>query len=465
MLFLYIVFLLFVIGYDIIRKKNVFIDFLRIFNLFFVFTYLLPPILFLSDPTQYGNWRFLSVVPQAAGSVFVFLVIAIGYLSIITGFHAGQMLPNKQTVRLEFTLSEKWQFRIVFIYFLFSMLCFFLYAYGHGGLIELILSGKDIRGNRADAELMQYFGVVARGLNSSMLFFFSFSLLSQYRGLRSISKKMFILSFFLALINAIGTAGRGNIGMVFIYLLFLWFNVKRPKLSKSNFMLITIFVLFIFFLVTYGKSAIWSLTYLNDGPATYINAVIDHKDRYVSLGGDDAYDYLIGFARNMDHPVVSAYTSLNKPEVYQSYRLFFDWIRAILDILPGVQTPELFVSSTPSALNREFLGVEGYVPPGWIAMKIINGGVLWLFFGSVLAGIIGGYINRFLILNFRASPLVPATFLIMGFFWKDNIVSPDPFMVFLPNLSVLMMFFLISLVFKIKKTSTLFASGVSNHVS
>ena len=84
-------------------------------------------------------------------------------------------------------------------------------------------------------------------------------------------------------------------------------------------------------------------------------------------------------------------------ETYQVPRLFFDWIRTFIDVLPGVRQPDFFVSNTPSGINRDFLGKDGYVPPNIIAMKLMNGGVLWLALGSFLSGMVGGWMNKIFI--------------------------------------------------------------------
>jgi uncharacterized membrane protein YeaQ/YmgE (transglycosylase-associated protein family) len=119
--------------------------------------------------------------------------------------------------------------------------------------------------------------------------------------------------------------------------------------------------------------------------------------------------------------------------------LFFDWPRALIEIIPGISQPEFVVSHTPSGLNREFFSAEGYVPPGWIAMKLINGGIPWLVFGTFIAGAIGGYLNRVIWAAWDTSPMVPGLFTFLAFFWKDYIVGPDPFMVVMSNLPFLVL--------------------------
>jgi len=210
---------------------------------------------------------------------------------------------------------------------------------------------------------------------------------------------------------------------------------------------------FIFFLVIYGKSVIWSLWALDNGLPAFYEAFVEHQEWYVKSSSSGIIFSIIAFLRNMDHGLVTVYLSLTNPDIYESPRLFFDWPRAFLELIPGISQPEFIVSNTPSGLNRDFFNNDGYIPPGWVAMKIINGGILWLFLGSLFAGFIGGYLNKLLYLNWNSSPIIPGLFIYFAFFWKDYIVGTDPFMFVLPNIVTFLILFLLSfiIIFKNRK--------------
>ena len=447
----YILLLAFVFFFEMLRKKYVFVDFILLFNVYFVFSYLIPAIAFLSASEQFSEWRFLAIVPQSMDSFLVFFAVLIGYLAIIVGYQIGVKQNANVYPNIGFKYGEKTQLALVMVFFLIISFAFFAYAYGHGGIIELILSGKDIRAGRQSAGVYQYAEYFSQGLPLSMLLFYSFKKYARKQSIRSFTSCFFLLSFPLSLINAVGTAGRGKIGFVFLLFLFFWWNFDGPKISKKKIFTMLFFLLFVFFLVTFGKSAIWTLHALSDGPIAYLEAFQRHRELHVETGGIGFSGYLTAFARNVDHGLVSVYLALHNPEIYQTPRLFFDWPRAFIDIVPGISQPEFIVSSTPSGLNRDFLGVEGHVPPGWVAMKIINGGVFWLLAGSLIAGFIGGYLNRVLYQSWHSSPIMPALFIYIAFFWKDYIVGTDPFMFVLPNLSTFLILALLVWMFVIRK--------------
>ena len=449
-LYAYILLLLFVVLVEIKRRKVVFVDFMTLFNLFFVFSYLTPAIVFLLNPLYFHKWRFLAVVPETMESFSVLLAITVGYVSIVVGYLAGSKQQVRAYPQIVFKYGEKTQFILIVFFFAVSSAAFMVYVYGYGGVVELLLSGKHIRAGRKDAGVYQYFGYLASGLPLSMLLFYSFEKYSSKVFYSKISKYIFFfLAFLLSLIYAVGTAGRGKIGMVFLVLLFFWLNYDRPKFSAKKIVILLFFSVSVFCLVKYGKQAIWSLEALRDGPSAYISAFEIRSEKTIPESGT-LDESLIGFARNIDHGISSVYLSLFQPEIYQSPRLFFDWIRAFLDALPGVYQPEFIISGTPSSLNRDYFKIGGYVPPGWVAMKIINGGIIWLWAGSLIAGFIGGYLNKLLLLNWNSSPIMPALFIHMALFWKDNILGPDPFMVVLKSLATFFLFFLLAGILIIK---------------
>lgn len=428
-----------IVLYELARPKLVLVDFLSLFHVFFVFTYLAPPIAFLANPAMTGDWRFLALVPEAATSGLVLVTIAIGYLSLIVGFHLGVRQRAEVYPELGFRYGTRTQFVSLLAFLVAGLLAFLAYAHGHGGILELVLKGKDIRTQRQHAGVMQYFGFFAAVLPIAAMLLFSFWRCGN-RAMRKWAWVAFGVAFVTALAYALGTAGRGNIGFVLLALLITWLNLDRRGVTVKKFLVISLFAVFVFLLITYGKSAIWTLGALADGIPAYFNALVSHRQWYSSAAGSTGLgSTLVDFLRNIDHAVVSIFTSLHYPEAYQAPRLIFDWPRALVELVPGVSQPEFVVSHTPSGLNRDFFNADGYVPPGWIAMKLINGGVLWLALGTLIAGTIGGYMSRVIWAAWYSSPVVPGLFTLLAFFWKDYIVGPDPFMVVMSNLPLLLL--------------------------
>jgi hypothetical protein len=451
MLFIiYFIFLCFIACYELFRNKKSFIDFMTIFNMFFIFDYLIPVLIFNYDITMYHEWRFLEILPEAGSSFLVMLMIVLSYISLIVGY-TYSMYNNKYQYEMSFKYGEKSQFYIMVAFFLIFMISFLMYSQAQGGIAYMIMHAKDIRAGRLSAGGVQYLVYLADMLVISMIIFLSFWKLGIKPRIRKVSKYLFFISFIFSLLYALSTGGRANIGMVFLLILFFMLNIYSQKINLKKLFIFGAFGIFIFILVKYGKSVIWSLPALEGGVLAFLSAVENHYAWYVAESSN-ILESSIGFARNKDHAIASIYAILQNNELYEVPRLFFDWIRGVIDILPGVGWVDLYVSDTPSAINRDFFGKDGYVPPGFVAMKLMNGGVLWLVVGSFIAGIVGAFLSKAIYRSWNNSPLFPAYFILIAFFWKDNIVGPDPFMVFLPNIVFIVVAILYLSIVIFKKT-------------
>lgn len=448
-LFMYSLLTFLVLIFEMIRKKDLFIDFLTLFNVFFVFHYCLPAIIFNIEPSMYSEFRFLAIVPFAAQSWMVFYYILLAYIFVFAGFYFAQRFSQNRVIVFKYGLKSQ----IILFSFVssISVIGFLMYATAQGGLVNMILFAKDIRAGRLDAGAGQYLTYLADGLNFAMIIFYSMMKYSQDMKIRKICKYLFYFLFILALAYALSTGGRGNIGTVFLLILFVSLNAQKVKIDVKKLLIFIFFIFFIFFLVKYGKSIIWSLPSLQDGIFSYILAVEQHYKWYANSGGDGIYESLVGFASNIDHPIASLGVAIFYPEVYQIPRLGFDWIRAFIDLLPGVSQPDIFINSTPSGLGRDYFQKDGYVPPNWIAMKVINGGFVWLILGSFFAGYIGGWIHKLLINSWNSSLSIPGLYIMLAFFWKDGIVGADPFMVLLPNIMFFIFITTYLFIIKIRK--------------
>lgn len=433
MFWLYSFFFFLIIGFELSRKKRVLIDFLTLFNLFFVFRYIAPAVVFLWDKTQYQKWRFFSVVPEAPESVTVLAVILFAYMVLVFSFSLGRKAPIAVRGEINAVYGEGTFLFLFLMYLVFCIVFFFLYTHGLGGTKTAILNAAEVRAGRLHGGIYQYSRYFMQSLPVLSVGFLSIYLQSDFRQIRQKAKWLFCVSFCFSLLYALSTGGRGNIGTVFLLPLILTLNNGRgitfKKCVYGGF-----FVLFILLLVVYGKSVIWRLNYLAEGNfSTFANEVILHAQRYSSSYGETATN----FFRNVDHTLSSIYTTLADPEFFQIPRLFFDWPRAFFSLIPGVNQPEALLSSTPSGLMRDYflhkLPEIGYVPPGWIAMQLMNGGFFWLTLGTFLSGYIGGALDCLLARNLIKSPAISFFYIFFMLLW-NNSIAPDPFMFFLPNI-------------------------------
>jgi hypothetical protein len=428
LLFSYGIFLFFVVLFELLRKKSTFVDFLTIFHIYFVVSYLLVPFVYLLD-TENTLWKFLSADHRSSGSWTVLFSIASGYALLVTGFTIGHKLKNANSLSITPRFGSATQFRVFILLFFLFVSFLFLYSMGHGGLFGLMTSGQAIRSGASHGGLFQYFLYFASGIKWIPLFFLSAYLFSHTGRIRNFSLLSFIFSLVLAIVHGLGTGGRANTGMIIIYLFLLWLIYDSPRMSIKKIFGFSFALFFILFMIYYGRSAIVALSALADG-GSVLEAFLLHSERYHRQSASSSLDYVVLILRHFDHHFASLYQVLFRPDLYESPRLFWDYPRAIFSLIPGEGLPDAFVSSMPAKLNARYFNaldprIVGNVPLSWVGMKIVNGGFFWLIVGSFWSGLIGGVIGTFLQKNIYKSVWIPAFFIYTSFLWKDYLIAPE----------------------------------------
>lgn len=244
-LFVYSLLTFLVLIFEMIRKKDLFIDFLTLFNVFFLFHYCLPAIIFNIEPSMYAEFRFLAVIPLAAQSWIVFYYILLAYIFVSAGFYFAQKFSQNRVIVFTYEIKSQ----VILFSFVASMcvIGFLMYSTAQGGLVNMILFAKDIRAGRLDAGAGQYLTYLVDGLNFAMIIFYSMMKYSQDIKIRKTCKYLFYFLFILALAYALSTGGRGNIGTVFLLILFVYLNAQKVKIDVKKLLIFIFFIFFIFF--------------------------------------------------------------------------------------------------------------------------------------------------------------------------------------------------------------------------
>jgi oligosaccharide repeat unit polymerase len=429
MIVLYGLLLVWIIFFELFRRKKVFVDFLSIFHIFFLLSYVLVPFVYLLSPESHYFWKFLNAHNGAIKSSIVLLVIYLSYILIVSGFLLGQKLGISNQIKIHTKYSLNSEFKMYVILLVILVFIVLLYSVGYGGIINLIRLGQEIREGNISGGITDYFSYVAIGILILPIFFYSAYLYSIENRIKKRALVLFIISFVLATIYGLGTGGRGNTGMLIIYLFIVWLNYNGNKFTTKKIFFLSFLILFVLFMIVYGRTAIVAMSTFGTDDS-YIEAFILHSQLSHRQNASDSMESLILILKHFDHHFASLYPIIYNSEIYEFPRLFLDYPRAYLSLIPGIRLPEVFVTSMPAELNNIYFNsldsrIVGYNPVGWIGLKLINGGFIWLIIDTFIAGIIGGILNRIIILNLHVSIFMPAIFVFVLLYWKQYIIGTE----------------------------------------
>lgn len=452
MIYLYSILFLWIILFEFLRKKKAFIDFLSVFHLFFLPSYVLAPLFFLSNPEKYFKWKFLSVEREAPNSWLIFLIILISYVLVVIGFITGNKLSILKRISIWSKFSEKINFNSFLLLLIVFIGLAFIYSLGFGGPMKLISSGQEIRSGSISGGIYGYFRYFSMGILLMPIFFFSAFLYSKNRVIRKKLFIVFVISFLLALIYGLGTGGRANTGMTVILVFLIWLNFDGTKFTFRKILYFASIFCFFIYLVVFGRSTIVALATIGTD-YSYFDVFIAHYNQYQKQSTETFIDKIIVVMKYFDHHIASLYPAIYKGEVFESPRLFLDYPRAVLSIVPGITRPDFIVSSMPAELNKLYYSYNmkniGYVPLGWIGLKIINGGVFWLALDAIIAGILAGILNSTILRNLSKSIFMPAIFIYAIFYWHEYILGTEGTEFVFGHFSDLFFLFILVTLFKV----------------
>ena len=111
------------------------------------------------------------------------------------------------------------------------------------------------------------------------IFFYSAYLYSPESKTKKKALVYFIITFIVALIYGLGTGGRGNTGILVIYLFIIWLNYNGNKITIKKIFFLSLLVIFVVFMIVYGRTAIVAMSTLGTNDS-YMEAFISHSQKY-----------------------------------------------------------------------------------------------------------------------------------------------------------------------------------------
>lgn len=439
MIFAYSGLLLIAVLSEAFRKRDRLVDFLSIFNFFFLLSYVCTPLAFLFSPQE--GWKYLSFYPQAADSWFVLAVVGVSLILV----NLSYIFFNYYSPRFE--IVNIWSFRRFSRFLKIGVLlgCFFIFlkSLGYGGLINFAITGYLNRTGDIDGGIFDYVTPIVKLIVPFVFLQYSFHLEQK-------SRSGFIVLFigmFFYLVWVLSTGGRGNLILLLMPILFIYFN--ESGFNKKNVSLAVMFVILALAIIKYGRSFFFSLA-LSEGDISnmidlFVSNQLQYEKRQTSV--------FVSIFSHFDHSIVSTYHIINDPDLYGGFRYLFDYPRVILDALPKFSMArgniDAVVSSVPAQINKELFGLsDGYVPVGWVGLAYLNGGFLFLVVAAIAGGCLGGLLSS--VVSKAKTTCKSGFYMFFALLWYKMVFHSDPLNLVIPMFSDYVFMLFLLLVFRIR---------------
>lgn len=349
----------YILLFELFRDKSKWFDSLSIFTLFFCLSYSIPFFMWTAFPNN-DLW-YLTTNTKINESWEVFIVLAAVYLTISTSyvfFGLSKLGSKLRIVRVNRAKAALLISVFIVIYLVFFLLSILKY----GSIFEYIKAGISSRAVMGGSTLgvVGYFRYILNGMILLLIIMLAYSW--EYNK-SLIYKFLIVLLFFMIVVFSMHTGGRGSFAQTFLILIL--FHLYVNKVSKRNVLVGGLFVLTGFVYIVLGKTLFFNIRTgreLLDG---------------VSFKVSDLLENTVFIFSYFKYYLLSVLSSINEPSAYGTPRLGMDYILYMLSYIPGYNSYEY--SERIDVINQTlFNHTTGYIPPGWIAYSLINGGVFWL---------------------------------------------------------------------------------------
>lgn len=378
----YLGLIVFIIFFEIYRKKSTVIDFLSLFNLGFIFIYPLSAFLLEYD---FGESRSKLMFNSELYKTSIEAAIAIfaGYFIVVLGFYStsSQKLANKITIR---SCTDKTLIIYAISLLIFSGISIQIYSSQYGGIDEALSNTMLIRSNVLESGSLVFFKHFVLFCNFSSYLIAALLFKSTSIKSRTFLWIILVISVIVSMLSFTLTAGRSNIIKYFITFL-LAYITQHQKITFQTFnKSIPLLFAFVFFII-YGRTFFAVTGKITQG----FDAVVDSFN-YSVYEESDRFDFY-EFIGNFIYPFHSLNAALTKE--YQ-WRLFIDIFYGIIAFLPEKL---LNVTNLPKSISSDntayIVGTVDYgIPPGLLAFGIYS--MSW--FGLIILCFFYGWIARYL---------------------------------------------------------------------
>lgn len=373
---------------ELTRKKDKYIDYFTIFNIYFVAYYIIPSAVSNIDNDYHS--RYSAYVDYSNGSMMAFSMVLLSYICVAIGYlcpiqigKAYTWQPNRYRREIP-NENQFFGFIIAGLAFL-GMASFVFYSSLYGGIRNTLINAALIRNNAYqtvnDSGAVEFVRRFVVCLQYCAYFIFIRYLLGNS------NKIILIIGYILASIQLIVHAGRGAILTFILILILTYYEVTKKKIHFKTWMTMGVGVCAGILLL---RPLLVSLSSLNQGFDVFISEFMRRiKDPTAAKVGNDSFQQVV---YNLEHKYVSLETaiiSINNGNY--RFDFFRDIFAALVAIFPSAILPFTKPNSIDYYNTRLIVGdaATGAIPPGGVAMGYYALGILGVIIFSLFTGIIG----------------------------------------------------------------------------
>ncbi len=395
------------------RKKNNKIDFLSLFNLFFILLYLMPMFMLTANVIKPGmTMRYLEYKYDT--NIPILISIFLTYLMVVMGFYSTSATNSANRVKLK-NISDQTILTIAFVLLLFSSVSIYIFSSEYGGILNAIANSNLIRNGAVERTSLSFFKRFVYFSFAASYLFGSYFFIKKSRKNKIKVGLLLLVSLFVALVASLIVAARST--MIVAFSIFYLVYVTKTKKWHLKFLLPGIVATII--VILYGKAFFFSLTGLPDGYHGVVNKFTE------TIRDKESSNYSFAdIIKTFTYPIYSLYPAFNE---HYEMRLLSDWLYGILSFIPD-KLLNIESEETVSYWNTQYLvNTNEYdIPTGYIAACIYSFSWSGLIIFSFVYGWIGRYLQNILQKYFDKIYWMPFIYIITAKVWSDLLIYGDP---------------------------------------
>lgn len=402
---IYLPLVLYIILFEVFRKKRQPVDTLTLFGFKYLLTYAFTLMLWLFLPSVFADTPY-SIYYNAASDPKVASVFYLSYLLFVVFYCLIDKVRFKYSVGFRYIKTSVFSVegKILIVVFIFVMVVVFN-IFSSGGVSQYIAYGNEARHNKVSFGIGGYFNYLLSSTDF-LIVLLSFLYLSTKRFVLKFLISVMVLLLFVGMLSR---GGRGGIVFSIIYLMIFMYSMGYVRVRFRTLLALFVSSIVVLFVVFYMRKITQNImlgeNFLND---------IDFVLFLNSLGDIVIYPF--------KYPVHMIYTVsefFNNPYIYNYPRLGADIMSAFALVIPGVSGTDFGLPVLPDIINQSVMGkTNGYIPPGWVAWALIDGGVIFLILKLFWSALFCVFIDK----SYRLiaiDPLGKAVYFILALFLID----------------------------------------------
>lgn len=361
----YIPLLLFIIFFELFRKKRQKVDSLSIFNLSYLTTYVVTLVLWAAIPDKFEDVPY-NLNYNASEQTEVFLTFYFAYFCFIFFYKLLGRVRFRVGIVFNYIAGSDNDVskRAIYIVLLFSCIIVFNIVMT-GGVSNYIAMGNEARHHKVSFGISGYLNYfLSASLSLSILLTFL------YKASDSLLVKIMVaLSGCLIFIGMLSRGGRADIVFTILYIIIYLYYMGLMKLRFSN-------VLISFVLGIFCLFVIYNLRQVS---FNFMNGEQLFNDVSVSEFYDNLLMVVIYPFKYSVHMVYVVSEFFYNQSVYNYPRLGIDLISSFIILIPGLSGDAIGLPALPDIISQQVMGkYNGYIPPGWVGWSLLDGGIIFL---------------------------------------------------------------------------------------